>query len=1534
MDHSLTRFVLTLSLSTVLPRLTLLLQHVVAVEVAVVSSNDAPTTAVVPQIVVTLARFCNAMADSNAWHVLLSDWIRFSQDLAVVCESGILLPDGHSPDSTLLVDVAVFEETVNHVNRAQCHSTVDGAESLLGEFTIRIPNRAALVRLQTVVWSVLEKNLTLHRQRRSYGASATASSNEEENGEYVAVDLEELDDSFYTATATGDVHVSIPMWQQVYTDAGEARIRSLLLGLRQSLLSIPDNTETTRVGRLIQLHWERYEAALRVLALLSEDWHKVGAPSLALLQEAALLVARTSLEFLKQSLAVSSWDTARSTATAKRLATLMSTLVLFPPLVRGSTTRSDVAAVVRDSTYAILCETVCYMATLGDAEKTRLILRTIFAMIRAFWREEAATNARGSWSDYSMPLVLSRECIRCLFQFLGSRVESDIVVFILAHLFPMQAPGALCFDIHGLREYLIDSEQCDHTSLVNDRKATSHTVSDDSESFPGSKRKNLEAPSAVVKRLKVDEEKLYSAARPAHYFEDELLMFLRAARNSVSALSSMMGEEHILDSGTLFQHTLAVSSALRLLLAARLASARLNAEDSFSTAVLQLMEEYIDCMTALANALLAAYAQSTEPPLQCVETVVVCGVFVELSLNSFSSNEVFFVKALDCVRLTTELGKRMRIVPFVGDCLLNFDLSHSEAITETLYGFSLIETSDLFKPAVLRAMNNSKTFMTIDPWKPGCVQLSCASPHLEAVGCDIEAQVKRLETIAERLGVQWVIAHTHEEIHRHCMDALHLVDSGHSDPIVRLLMWQSLAWLLAEVDPHFLHQVSMTKSAPVAHQEGPRVVPFLVDLAFGAPDCLPREYASRELGKVLSARGWRALLSLLSTNEEWLEILSVEENSPLVVDSVPAIEIVGRRLFEIIEDSCSVSRTTTSSGIQQYFGLFSLSAVCLQTKFGRVVAELALNRTIRLWCNIDEQASNAKVSTCFFELSRLAECNGFNHGAREPHFSKLLLSLVREILGPLSRHIEGPSSDLARATRRQIEARFEALSVAVQVVVLDIWAAANASSLLQDHGTEFEVYLDCFLPFVFAQLVVDRNLCAVQLLAGYNHYVLSRMRVDDKHREKARFDSCPKKLWMGLLHKETSESKQWILQLENVTQNTCLAPGFVEVILQNVMMTDDGDVLTFFTDKVLQRKLSIKQMVDLKEMILLKNIIVALGVNPAGSESLIRAMKSIALTVDSAHDDAMVPETKTTKDAAARSWVSKHFMYLLVNVVQVRMSLKTADDRIESLRSLLAALSFLLPTEAPQYFPQIMATIDSALVEESRQALGIKACSLSLLAIEVLATFVRLVAQTQWRVVGQNLTSVVVFLAPFLLDDDCTKENDASCRNSAVDLLFWLTQGQLGANLAEYFAKIPFLPTTNALNPVRASLKLHGVNFDVLRVGINPASPIVEVCQSGCADFGSASGDEHFVASVADRQSELRRQLETVCPLLDSERTSVRRIVLLHITAVLQANRDLFYMLVDNEGSISARRFVTLTYNHSNGKLTTRVCDEGIYCHL
>jgi hypothetical protein len=171
------------------------------------------------------------------------------------------------------------------------------------------------------------------------------------------------------------------------------------------------------------------------------------------------------------------------------------------------------------------------------------------------------------------------------------------------------------------------------------------------------------------------------------------------------------------------------------------------------------------------------------------------------------------------------------------------------------------------------------------------------------------------------------------------------------------------------------------------------------------------------------------------------------------------------------------------------------------------------------------------------------------------------------------------------------------------------------------------------------------------------------------------------------------------------------------------------------------------------------------------------------------------------------------------------------------------------------------------------------------------------------------------------------KQEEWPFRRVAVSLLEWLSSGTLGKKMAGYFKEIPFLPRSTALNTVRDSLQSLGIDFNNSLVMTSTQGPRYGLKErdSLTSEDGPDSVGRRTAAASLQTQKSLQHRISVLCPLFEHESASVRKVALQYLTNLLQANRYLFYRLVETEEQSPAGLFLTEMYdNEVNGVSGTK----------
>jgi hypothetical protein len=628
--------------------------------------------------------------------------------------------------------------------------------------------------------------------------------------------------------------------------------------------------------------------------------------------------------------------------------------------------------------------------------------------------------------------------------------------------------------------------------------------------------------------------------------------------------------------------------------------------------------------------------------------------------------------------------------------------------------------------------------------------------------------------------------------------------------------------------------------------------------------------------------------------------------------------------------------------------------VNVETTCGKVIFEQSLVRIVRLWTGLETGRRLESAGLGYGELSRLSRCAGIGERVRKQCMTSLMPGLFQDILVPSSGFLlRGAQGGIESIPAEIRERQYRLLLSFIQrfLVVREGSTGAPFDTVLDSSLADVDEFLESCLPHVIAQLVVEKDYDALRLTTGFKLFLMSLMRAEEKCDKRRPLSAVRSEaqsdLIIGGSNAIQAKTSSWTRRLEEQTRNLVLAPQVVERVLPFILMRAGRSELVFFIKEVVQSKVSLREIITSREQLILKGLVCELGRDPSLLELAVHAIRTaasarsqdpISTTPGSADDGKPSAiaragrESSDERDSSASKWISSNFMYLLVDIVQLRWSLRTTAERVQAVRCLFFMLDFLLPSDSPQYVTQIMATVNAAVGQERDQFETSRdrelRLQLRLLAVRALSKFVKLVAKYQWETLGHNLVSLVVSLIPILSEEEEEDgrpsekgESRTDSIASAVEILEFLTQGELGRNLAKFFTEIPFLPPSSALNPVRNSLRALGVDFDDLHVIPTQGTQQDSMHRDNGSlqsEGGSMSTDAR-TSSSSRRQGALKNRIEMVCSLLGNENASIRRVVLHHLTALLRANRELFHILVENEGATSMRRYVTVAYPGTSG---------------
>lgn len=772
-------------------------------------------------------------------------------------------------------------------------------------------------------------------------------------------------------------------------------------------------------------------------------------------------------------------------------------------------------------------------------------------------------------------------------------------------------------------------------------------------------------------------------------------------------------------------------------------------------------------------------------------------------------------------------------------------------------------------------------------------------------------------------------------------------------PRSRYLLWMCLVRYCRSTSPSELRQQLFNSSTIKGLEtiEGTRrdicmreVFSWIVAVPFSDVDRCLRRYTSREIIPLLMTNDFSFLLSYFASDDDFQDycIYARREGGDRSEQStfklLQAADEVATGLFReidrLLNESCGfsdsqLSLTMARPGIReksqsdpkiplQYVATRILSSMCsvanLSHPIGKNIFEKALLRLIRAWA---APAVGKGTDFAIPDLLSTSNSKAIAFGAMAS------LSESRDLSICLSGHRSWtyfPCAIFCDIILLNNASSREEQFVLLERFLLAFFTGPKQSLALRRSFDEVIELVDDGIPSILAQFVNEKDDDLLRLSCCFKLFM--------KEKRKRKNATCTgHSLVIGRSNSTITERKSVALtmglkELQDLTRDMCL--GLMDEVLPLVLVnSDQHEALPL---KFLTRVIAPTTLIDIvkgREQRILKGIAWELGRDPYRVGSAVRGMRTAAIACQTGDLAGEGQQEVLSGTVAAQGWVTKHFMYLIVNMVQLHWNTRTAKHRLQALRCLFVLLDFLNPVESAQYFPQVMATVNAAIIDDcDRVDYSVDDISetehLRLQATKCLSRFVRVATKNHLGTVIDNLTTIVVSLIPVLEDGGINPEKTGKtaseeAREEAVALLEFLTNGEIVRRFRKEFSEIPFLPSSPALDNVHKGLRENGVDFDnlLLLSTATAGSQHGTRRESSTSDTGSRSTS---LARNGDKVSALQKRLAMICTLLDNENTSVRSVAMEHLADLLRANRDSFHILVDNEGSVSIRNYLTVVF--------------------
>ncbi|MGK3739182.1 MAG: hypothetical protein ACI90V_006029, partial [Bacillariaceae sp.] len=772
------------------------------------------------------------------------------------------------------------------------------------------------------------------------------------------------------------------------------------------------------------------------------------------------------------------------------------------------------------------------------------------------------------------------------------------------------------------------------------------------------------------------------------------------------------------------------------------------------------------------------------------------------------------------------------------------------------------------------------------------------------------------------------------------------------DHISRYLLWMCAARYCVSATSSEIRQQLMAKSSQMTaigideertkQNTSPRdgLLSWLVAAPFSDPNCILRKYISRELPYVLMAKEHSFLVSRFSSSESFQEYCTYsrverkDRGDEAMASLVKISDEVVHGLFEeidgLLNECCGISDKQLSLSIgkesrrdeehsnrnqreshltMQRTAAEILASLCynagLDHPIGRTLFEKGALRLIRMWAD----TSNDKGDSSFPELrstssSRASAFGGLSCLSESRSLSICLSDEISWTYFPSAIFSDVFIVNDGKSRREQYEL--------LESLIRTFFTLAQDSLEKMKSTDEASRIIDEVIPLAIAQLVIEKDEEMIPLITGFDLFLNERcMEFKTMYRGEIQIVGNSQ---LQIKKQKSSAISMGIKQLEKKTKDLCLKK--IDKILPLVLFRSDQDEalpLKFFTRLIAPVTLS--NIMDSKEQLILKGITWEIGRNPYKKKSAARALKTAALACQKDHLDGIQPDNMTGT-TAAKLWVTKHFMYLLVNMVQLNWNSRNTSQQIQALSSLYILLDFLNSSEAAQYFPQVLAAVNVAINDgQERHQYKPDNASLRLHAVKCLSKFIRLSTEDNLEVVIDNLTTIVVSLLPILGDDGFGLDGSTlqESRDEAVSMLEFLTRADFVRKFPKAFSEIPFLPAYASLANVHKSLRDNGINFDNLLI-LSTSTSESQTRRESLTSENTSKASSLTSPNGGDSVLALQNRLSLVCSLLDNENTSVRNVALQHLVDLLRANRDLFHSLVENDGGSSIKNYLTVIF--------------------
>lgn len=745
----------------------------------------------------------------------------------------------------------------------------------------------------------------------------------------------------------------------------------------------------------------------------------------------------------------------------------------------------------------------------------------------------------------------------------------------------------------------------------------------------------------------------------------------------------------------------------------------------------------------------------------------------------------------------------------------------------------------------------------------------------------------------------------------------------------------------------------------VSTQIPPPVWFFLMPFfGYGTPT---QTHAATMFGRILFNNGCRVFSSFFITKSDQAALNQISnETARKAVDKLFAeIDVLfgmcglGRdvlfsREIDISSSHSGESPRVVDAGVAVKVFASMAQWSPLNTTIGPHIFERSLLALCRIWVassggcaftsNEDPTIHSSlagKTFDCLHQIFKFAEKS---KGLLE-HVDKMLSRVLVEFFLPPSQHMIN------------VKTRYRLLSVFIGAFLLP----RSVAQSLQTHGgfeganaIEIIEFVDSIYPSIFAQMIIDEDHEAIQLCAAFRMYLVHEAKYMQREEEKVQKKNLIESI-IGTRKSQRSGSNSRSLvpgvsisttKLIEQTKLLCIKTEFTKYVIPRLLLHRSRAPLRFFIDKVCQGELDYPAILHEIGTSVLKALVWELGgddpeedssgeIYDSSEQNRGPKRKQVLLAITKGYllkegeslklDNLLLSSSQNSSaddqfcSSTAGSWISKHFMFLLVEIVINKWKSRFfSREKFQVIKCLRAMLQFLPSSDAPQYMPHILTAINRGLSVPMISG-DERPAKLRFITVSTLFEYIKFAAKHDAPKVGENLTAIVVALFPLF---DNNEGEIGPCyelaRKRAVEMLEWLASGEADKSLPQYFGEIPFLPFSKDLERVRSLLAKQGVQLDDVR--------LLSQQQGGLQE--GIVGNDRLESRFYARMQSLSRLV------MSHENRRVRLAVITHMTCLIKANRDLFQKFVINESRMNDR-FLTVVHDQSSREDSNRTLNAG-----